>query len=57
MSDSRFDVQWTCPFCSQVNMDNFKEIFMPFCDGCKRETFWEDILTDKQIEAFNAVQK
>jgi len=30
---------------------------MPFCDGCKRETFWEDILTDEQIDDFNKLKK
>ncbi|OPY18130.1 hypothetical protein [Syntrophus aciditrophicus] len=57
MSDSRFDVSWTCLFCGQVNVDNFEEIFMPFCDGCKREIFWEDILTDKQIDDLNQLKK
>lgn len=57
MSDKRFDVSWTCPFCGQNNMDNFKDMFMPFCDGCKREIFWEDILSDRQIEEFKELQK
>jgi hypothetical protein len=38
-------------------VDNFEEIFMPFCDGCKREIFWEDILTDKQIDDLNQLKK
>jgi len=56
MSDSRFDVKWTCPFCGRANMDNFEETHMPFCDGCSREIFWEDILTDKQIDDLNKLK-